>query len=103
MLLRYFITLVIWTTSLRQIHKKIKEVTGHWWSIHGHWSGAKRQPSVARQNVFRNLPVFFTCSNTILCCLLSVERNPFSANNQTLTSYRVDISLWSRHHQLLFK
>jgi len=36
--------------------------------------------------------------------LLSIERNPFSARNQILRSYRVYIfRLQSRHHQLLFK
>jgi len=34
---------------------------------------------------------------------LSIERNPFSAQNQTLWSYRVYISPTRRHHQLLFK
>jgi len=32
-----------------------------------------------------------------------MERNPFTAKNQTLRTYRVYIFLRSRHHQLLFK
>jgi len=34
---------------------------------------------------------------------LSMERNPLSEKNQTLSSYSVLFRLRCRHHQLLFK